>query len=249
MTSPPVLDPSPEQIRAAAGAWHDDEATTAELSAGDVQVLRAVLTAATPYAALCVINGIDPDARGRWEFPGDSYRRVAEARAAAAAVSTAPPTRSITSTSGPAAERSTDMSQMQTRFSTAPAGSGGQSSGFSGGGLIRGDVTSVGRLRDAAQQADALAEQVQIILGMVHTAAASLPDRLTQAEWGTEGITAAGDGIGDAVGGRSALDSQALDGLLEQLDVMDGEVTSAEQLGAEVLARRADGQAQAFVED
>jgi hypothetical protein len=139
---------------------------------------------------------------------------------------------------------------MQTTFTTTPAGAGG-GSGYqgSGSGLIHGDVSTVGRLQEAARRADALAEQVQIIVGMVQGAAASLPDRLAQAEWGTDGITAAGEAIGDTVTGVASLDSAALDALLEQLDVMDGEVTSAEQLGAEVLARRADGQAEAFVAD
>jgi hypothetical protein len=136
---------------------------------------------------------------------------------------------------------------VQTTFTTAPAGAGG-SSGMPSGGLICGDVATVGRLQQAGRQADALAEQVQILLGMVHAAAGSLPDRLAQADWGTEAITAAGNGIGDAVS-VEALNADALSGLLEQLDVMDSAVEAAEQLGAEVLSRQADGKAEAFAAD
>ena len=145
---------------------------------------------------------------------------------------------------------------VQTTFTTAGAGTGagagagagGALSGMPGGGLIRGDVATVGRLQLSARQADALAEQVQIILGMVHAAAASLPDRLAAADWGTEAITEAGNQVGEAVA-VPALDAEALTGLMEQLGVMDDAVTAAEQLGAEVLARRADGQAAAFSEN
>lgn len=261
-SSPAIPDPTPAQIRAAAQVWyHHVEVTAGPLSQDVVQLLQAVLTAPTPYVALCRFNGVNPDARWRWEFAGDSYRRVVDARAAAAAATTpAPPTRPPSS-SGLAAERSQDMTEMQTTFTTTTQGGGANGransggngwnggQGGQGGSLIRGDVATVGRLQQAARQADALAEQVQIILGMVHAAASSLPDRLAAADWGTDAITAAGDTIGDAVGGQASLNGEALDGLLEQLDVLDGAVGAAEQLGAEVLARRADGQAVAFVQD
>ena len=133
---------------------------------------------------------------------------------------------------------------VQTTFTTAPAGAGG-SSGMPSGGLIRGDVATVGRLQQAARQADALAEQVQILLGMVHAAAGSLPDRQAQADWGTDAITTAGGRVAEAVA-VPALNGEALAGLLEQLDVMDDAVAAAEQLGAEVLSRQADGKAEAF---
>jgi hypothetical protein len=137
------------------------------------------------------------------------------------------------------------------RFNTragSGAGAGGASSGMPSGGLIRGDVSTVARLRQAARQADALAESVQILLGLVHAAGGSLPDRLAAADWGTDAVTAAGNGIGDAVA-VPALNAEALTGLLEQLGVMDTAVDAAEQLGAEVLARQADGRAEAFAAD
>jgi hypothetical protein len=137
-----------------------------------------------------------------------------------------------------------DNSEMTTTVTTVPAGSG-SGAGYPSGGLIRGDVTTVGRLQQAARQADVLAEQVQAALQLVHAAASTLPDRLAAADWGTDDITNAGTAVGEAVGG-SQLDSAALTGLLEQLDAMDGAVGAAEQLGAEVLARRADGAAEAF---
>lgn len=135
---------------------------------------------------------------------------------------------------------------VQTTFRTGPAGA--RSAGMPSGGLIRGDVTTVARLREAARRADALAEQVQILLGMVHEAAASLPDRLAQADWGTDPVTDAGNGIGDAVAVQ-ALTAPSLTGLLEALGVMARAAQAAEQLGAEVLARQADGQAAGFVEN
>jgi hypothetical protein len=150
------------------------------------------------------------------------------------------------------------MTTMQTTFTTvrkgqAPNGWGGVQgqggNGGKGGGLIHGDVATQGRLQQSAKAADTLAEQIQIILGMVHSAAITLPERLAAADWGTDGITAAGDRIGDSVARQSELDHQALVGLLEQLNEMDGEITAAEQLGAEVLARRADGAAEALAGD
>jgi hypothetical protein len=143
-------------------------------------------------------------------------------------------------------QRSRQMS-VQTTFTTVSAGSGGASSGMPSGGLIRGDVATVGRLQQAARQADALAEQVQILLGMVHAAAGSLPDRLAQADWGTDAVTSAADAVGDAVS-VEALNAEALTGLLEQLGVLDAAVAAAEQLGAEVLSRGADGRAEAFAD-
>lgn len=247
-SSPPVLDPTPAQIRAAAQVWHDDDETShPELSQDDVQVLQEVLTAPTPYAALCRINGIDPDARGRWEFAGDSYRRVADTRAAAAATTTTSATPAPPGTSGPAAERSQDMSEMQTTFTTGKA-SGGKSPGMPGGSLIGGDLATVGRAQESARRADALAEQVQIVLGMVHGAASTLADRVAAADWGTDGITRVADTISDTVSSQSTLNSELLTGLLEQFGEMDGEISSAEQLGAEVLAKQADGKAEAFVD-
>lgn len=138
---------------------------------------------------------------------------------------------------------------VQTTFRTGPAGSpGGTSSGMPSGGLIRGDVTSPGRLEQAGRQADLLAEQVQIVLGMVHAAAVSLPDRLAAADWGTDDITAAGNKVAEAAG-VEALNADALTGLLEALGETDTAVDAAEQLGAEVLSKGADGKAEAFAAD
>jgi hypothetical protein len=138
------------------------------------------------------------------------------------------------------------MSEMTTTVTTVPAGSG-PGAGYPGGGLIRGDVTTVGRLQQAARSADVLAEQVQLALVLVHAAASTLPDRLAAADWGTDDITSGGTAIGDAVAGNQ-LDAEALAGLIEQLHAMGSAVDAAEQLGAEVLAKRADGQAEAFVD-
>jgi hypothetical protein len=209
-------------------------------------MLLEVLTAPTPYVALCRINGLDPDARGWWEFAGDSYRRVVDARAAAATTTTSA-TPAAPGTSGPAAERSQDMSTMQTTFTTGKAG-GGKSPGMPGGSLIGGDITTVRRAQESARRADALAEQVQIVLGMVHGAASTLADRVAAADWGTDGITRVADTISDTVSSQSTLNSESLTRLLEQFGEMDGEISSAEQLGAQVLAKQADGKAEAFVD-
>jgi hypothetical protein len=143
------------------------------------------------------------------------------------------------------------ITRAHTTAGGARAGSGagaGGASGMPAGGLIRGDVATVARLRQAARRSDALAEQVQIILGMVHAAAGSLPDRLAQADWGTDAVTTAGGRVAEAVA-VPALNAQALAGLLEQLGELDKAVDAAEQLGAEVLARQADGKAEAFAAD
>ena len=59
---------------------------------------------------------------------------------------------------------------------------------------------------------------------------------------------AGADTISDTVSSQSTLNSELLTGLLEQFGEMDGEISSAEQLGAEVLAKQADGKAEAFVD-
>lgn len=81
MPTPPIPDPTPAQLRAAAQAWY--ETPDPALTAADVQALTELLTAPTLYVALCRVHGVDPDHPGRWEFAGDTYRHADHARAAA----------------------------------------------------------------------------------------------------------------------------------------------------------------------
>jgi hypothetical protein len=121
------------------------------------------------------------------------------------------------------------------------------------GGLITGDVTSPGRLLEQANQADALAEQIQELMAIVTGAAVTMKDRLEQAGWGTDRIIELAEAIADAAvsgdaptGSNDAMSD--LDGLLELLGQLRDAIGDAERLGAEAEAHDATGQSENFAD-
>lgn len=118
-----------------------------------------------------------------------------------------------------------------TTSSTGASGLAGQS------GL--GEVPeTTGQLRAQARHVDALAEQLQLLLGVIGQWSAGLVDRLAGASWGSEQITAAAEAVG-ATG-------EDLDALTDQLAALEEACRSAANVGAEASATSATGAAQAF---
>jgi hypothetical protein len=118
--------------------------------------------------------------------------------------------------------------------------------GPAGPGLSGEGWTAAG-LRGQAHQADVLAEQVRALLIVLHTVIATLPDRLAQADWGTDDITRAVDDLAHAAAAGPA-DAAGLGRVDEQLRRVQAAVAVAEQLGARVAELGAAGAVEAFVE-
>jgi hypothetical protein len=98
---PPILDPGPDQILAAARAWAGDPGLQAtDLTGEDREAMVTLLKAPDRYVGLCRLQGIEPDdpapgpreGPGRWEFAGEQYRQAGAARDAAAAQTSEPTT-------------------------------------------------------------------------------------------------------------------------------------------------------------
>ena len=129
----------------------------------------------------------------------------------------------------------------------SPAGAARTSGSWAGAGRaatvsgLGGDLATVGAARRQARQADALAEQLGLLVGVITGWCRQLPDRLAGATWGTEGIT----GAGDAVSGAAT----DLPALVEALAALEHEVGAAELVGAEASAVAAAGHADGFTQD
>ena len=97
---------------------------------------------------------------------------------------------------------------------------------------------SPGVLRAQARQVDALAEQLQLLLGVIGGWAEGLSDRLRQAGWTTAGITAAAEQVSAA--------GEDLDALTEYLQALETACRAGAAAGEHVNAAGAAGAAEAF---
>ena len=104
------------------------------------------------------------------------------------------------------------------------------------------------QVRRQACHADVLAEQVQVLLGVLHTAITGLPDRVVQVDWGTGPVTQAVVDLADAAAGGLG-DAAGLARVDEQLQRLQIAITVAEQLGARVAAATVAGPVDAFQRD
>jgi hypothetical protein len=133
----------------------------------------------------------------------------------------------------------TTMSAMS--FRTTGAGAGGfqtQASGFAGPAGLNAVPETARDLRAQAGAADALAEQLQLLMGVVNDWRTRLGDRLAGAGWGTEQITVAAETVDGAGEDLTALQ----DGLASLLQACQDAIT----VGAEAAAKAATGAAESF---
>lgn len=133
----------------------------------------------------------------------------------------------------------TTMSAMS--FRTTGTGSGGfttQASPFAAPGGLGSPPETTSDLRAQARQADALAEQLQLLTGVISDWRGGLGDRLAGATWGTEQIDAAADALTGTGDDMTAVQ----DGLSALAQACQDAIT----VGAEAAAKAASGAAEAF---
>jgi hypothetical protein len=121
---------------------------------------------------------------------------------------------------------------------TAGGGFQTQTSPFAAPGGLGNIPETASDLRAQARQADALAEQLHLLTGVINDWRGGLADRLAGATWGTEQITTAADaltGIGDD-----------MTGLTDGLSALAQACQDAITVGAEATTKAATGAAEAF---
>lgn len=121
---------------------------------------------------------------------------------------------------------------------TAGGGFTTQASPFAAPGGLGSAPATTADLRAQARQADALAEQLQLLTGVITGWRGGLGDRLAGAIWGTEQIDAAADALGGTGDDMTAL----TDGLSALAQACQDAIT----VGAEAAAKAATGVAEAF---
>lgn len=113
-----------------------------------------------------------------------------------------------------------------------------QASPFTGPSGLSAVPETAGDLRAQAAAADALAEQLQLLMGVVNDWRTQLVDRLAGAGWGTEQISSAADALAGAGDDPTTL-TDVLAGLVQACQ-------DAIAVGAEAAAKKATGAAEAF---
>jgi hypothetical protein len=129
------------------------------------------------------------------------------------------------------------MSEMTIRTTRTGMNTSTTATPFTGLGLGEAPATT-SALRSQTGRVEALAEQVQLLHGIITGWTGGLGDRLAQAPWGTAQINAAAEPV--------AMAGTDMDGLSDGLAGLTGACHAAMLVGAEAGAKAATGAAESF---